>query len=95
MIEVHDKVPSKDNAIPYLANPCSRYLTCTNNHIIDGLVFGRDTYSAIDIDNQLKEFPIKGFLPHRDCGVVSMEDQLKKELIAIQVNGSSPHLTSE
>jgi hypothetical protein len=95
MIEVHDKVPNKDNAIPYLAHPCSGYLARTNNHIIDGSVFGRDTYSAIDIDNGLEEFSIKGFLPHRDCGVVSMEDQMKKELIAIQINGSSPHLTPE
>jgi len=92
---VLDQVPNKDNAVTYLANPCSRYLACTNDHIVDGSISGRDTYSPIDIDNGLEEFPIKGLFPHGDRWVISMEDELEKELIAIQISGSSPYLTPE
>jgi len=95
VVEIQYQVPNKDNAIPYLANPGSGYLACASDHIIDGSVLGRDSYSSINSDDGLEEFPIKGPLPQRDSRVVSVEDQLKKELVAIQVNGSSAQISSE
>jgi len=95
IIEIHDQVPNKNNTVPYLANPSSRYLACASDHIIDGSVLSRDTYPPIDIDNGLEKFPIKGFSPQRNNGVVSAEDQMKKELITIQVNGSPAQISPE
>ena len=73
----------------------ARYLPVFDNDVVYGLVFRLYADPAIDIDNGEKEFAVKSVLSLWNRRVVMPENELKKKLFAIKIDGSSTDLASE
>lgn len=72
VIEIQDKIAYKDHAVPDLTDPAAADLSIPYNHVVNGLVFGRDTETAVYIDHRLEEFTIEIFSQRRDGRIIAV-----------------------